>query len=175
MAVAAKLAELSHLCATQRGKSATVIVTTPQIDFDWAGPLGSASGIVTPQVIQLDLGPGETAKPEVTVKVPPQLPMVDVFLLFDDTGSFAGTGPQLASAFPQLIDKLRQSLSNVDLGFGVGRFEDYGGDVVMLPALIDHSCLTSRFSQHRWLECAKRSCKRYRVRLPVAEATVRRV
>ena len=104
-----------------------VIVTTPQIDFDWAGPVGSATGVVTPSVIEIDLAPGEIAKPPVTVKVPPQLPMVDVFLLFDDTGSFAGTGPQLASAFPQLIDTLRRSLPNVDLGFGVGRFEDYGG------------------------------------------------
>ncbi len=60
--------------------------------------------------------------------MPAQLPLVDVFLLFDDTGSFKGTAPQLASAFPQLIDNLRRSLTNVDLGFGVGRFEDYGGN-----------------------------------------------
>ncbi|MCC6508858.1 MAG: putative Ig domain-containing protein, partial [Pirellulaceae bacterium] len=104
-----------------------VIVTTPQIDFDWAGPLGAASGVVTPQVIELDLGVGDQAEPPVTVRVPPQLPMVDVFLLFDDTGSFASRAPQLARAFPQVIDRLRQALPNVDLGFGVGRFEDYGG------------------------------------------------
>ena len=104
-----------------------VIVTTPQIDFDWAGPLGTSSGAVTPKVIELDLEPGQTASPLVSIQVPAQLPLVDVFLLFDDTGSFKGTAPQLASAFPKLIDNLRNSLTNVDLGFGVGRFEDYGG------------------------------------------------
>ena len=104
-----------------------VIVTTPQIDFDWAGPLGTSSGAVTPKLIELDLEPGQTASPLVSIQVPAQLPLVDVFLLFDDTGSFKSTAPQLASAFPKLIDNLRNSLTNVDLGFGVGRFEDYGG------------------------------------------------
>lgn len=104
-----------------------VIVTTPQFDFDWAGPLGVSTGVVNPPVIELDLGVDESAKPLVTVKVPPQLPMVDVFLLFDDTGSFSSTAPQLATAFPQVITNLQRNLPNVDLGFGVGRFEDYGG------------------------------------------------
>jgi len=66
-----------------------VIVTTPQIEFDWAGLLGQANGIVTPPLVELELGLGEIAEIPVTVQVPQTLPLVDVFLLFDDTGSFA--------------------------------------------------------------------------------------
>jgi len=51
---------------------------------------------------------------------------VDVFLLFDDTGSFAGTAPLLIAQFPQLIASLQAALPGVSLAFGVGRFEEYG-------------------------------------------------
>ncbi len=53
-------------------------------------------------------------------------PKIDVFLLFDDTGSFAGTAPTLVAAFPQLIVSLQTALPGADLAFGVGRFEEYG-------------------------------------------------
>jgi hypothetical protein len=53
---------------------------------------------------------------------------VDVFLLFDDTGSFAGRVPQVTSIFSQLVDQLQAALPQVSFSFGVGRFEDYGGD-----------------------------------------------
>ncbi|XZE20921.1 putative Ig domain-containing protein [Pirellulaceae bacterium SH449] len=103
-----------------------VIVTTPQFEFDIAGLLGQASGIVTPSMIELDLAPGELANIPVTVQIPRTLPKVDVFLLLDDTGSFASQGPILANVFPQVITQLQTSLPDVDFGFGVGRFEDYG-------------------------------------------------
>lgn len=51
----------------------------------------------------------------------------DIFLLFDDTGSFAQLVPQVRSVFSSLVSSLQTSLPNVDLAFGVGRFEDYGG------------------------------------------------
>lgn len=54
--------------------------------------------------------------------------MVDVFLLFDDTGSFAGTAPAVTSAFPKIIQQLTEALPGIDFGFGVGRFEDYGSN-----------------------------------------------
>ena len=53
-------------------------------------------------------------------------PMVDVFLLFDDTGSFASAGPVVREAFPDIIDALEAQLSGASLAFGVGRFEEYG-------------------------------------------------
>jgi len=52
---------------------------------------------------------------------------VDVFLLFDDTGSFAGIVPQVTQIFSQLVTQLQTALPQVSFGFGVGRFEDYGG------------------------------------------------
>ncbi|HEX6899194.1 MAG TPA: MopE-related protein [Thermoanaerobaculia bacterium] len=52
---------------------------------------------------------------------------VDVFLLFDDTGSFAGTVPSVTQIFSQLVSQLQTALPQVSFGFGVGRFEDYGG------------------------------------------------
>lgn len=52
---------------------------------------------------------------------------VDVFLLFDDTGSFAGTVPSVTQIFSQLVAQLQTALPQVSFGFGVGRFEDYGG------------------------------------------------
>src|SRR6185295_5898832 len=51
--------------------------------------------------------------------------LVDVFLLFDDTGSFTANSPIVRQAFPQIISALQAALPGVDLGFGVGRFEEY--------------------------------------------------
>jgi Ca2+-binding RTX toxin-like protein len=50
---------------------------------------------------------------------------IDVFLLFDDTGSFAFASPTLSTAFPQLISTLQTNFPTASFGFGVGRFEDY--------------------------------------------------
>ncbi|TWT41621.1 Ig-like domain-containing protein [Botrimarina hoheduenensis] len=51
---------------------------------------------------------------------------IDVFLLFDDTGSFSGVAPTLTSQFPSIIAALQAAIPGMDLGFGVGRFEDFG-------------------------------------------------
>ena len=52
---------------------------------------------------------------------------VDVFLLFDDTGSFANFIPTVTSIFSNLVSTLEATVPGIDFGFGVGRFEDYGG------------------------------------------------
>ena len=52
---------------------------------------------------------------------------VDVFLLFDDTGSFASQVPTVTQIFNQLVGQLQTALPRVSFGFGVGRFEDFGG------------------------------------------------
>jgi hypothetical protein len=52
---------------------------------------------------------------------------VDIFFLFDDTGSFAGSVPEVTAIFGTLVTELQTALPGIDFGFGVGRFEDYGG------------------------------------------------
>jgi hypothetical protein len=52
---------------------------------------------------------------------------VDVMLLFDDTGSFAGRVPTIAALFPDIIAELETTFPDKDFAFGVSRFEDYGG------------------------------------------------
>src|SRR5262245_24693745 len=55
------------------------------------------------------------------------LSKIDVFALFDDTGSFEPIIPTLGNLFLQLVGEVEAALPGVDFGFGVGRFEDYGG------------------------------------------------
>jgi uncharacterized delta-60 repeat protein len=50
---------------------------------------------------------------------------VDLFLLLDDTGSMAETGPEIAQQLPSIIENLRQEYPNVDFGVGVGRMAEY--------------------------------------------------
>lgn len=50
---------------------------------------------------------------------------VDVFLLFDDTGSFADFVGETQDLFIGLIPSLQEALPDADLAFGVGRFEDF--------------------------------------------------
>ena len=65
----------------------------------------------------------------VSISFPPGsvVDKVDVFLLFDDTGSFAGRVPSVTGIFSQLVTQLQTALPDISFGFGVGRFEDYGG------------------------------------------------
>lgn len=69
--------------------------------------------------------PGEPADPcdEETI----DFNKVDVMLLFDDTGSFAGYVPTVAALFPDIIAELEATFPGKDFAFGVSRFEDYGG------------------------------------------------
>jgi Putative metal-binding motif/Prenyltransferase and squalene oxidase repeat len=93
----------------------------------------ATSGAASPRSI--DLGPGAPVCSGGTQTVPVSIAFpagsvidkVDVFLLFDDTGSFAGLVPPVTSIFGQLVSQLQTALPQVSFSFGVGRFEDYGG------------------------------------------------
>ena len=94
-----------------------------------AGVSNAPIGNVTPRLIQQSLTNGETLRQTVSLTLPNAggvTNMVDVFLLFDDTGSFTANSPIVRAAFPTIISRLQAALPGIDLGFGVGRFEEYG-------------------------------------------------
>jgi len=94
-----------------------------------SGVSNPAVGNVSPLNITTSLAVGETYLQTVSITLPTTgalTNLVDVFLLFDDTGSFVNNSPIVRAAFPDIISQLQTSLSGIDLGFGVGRFEEYG-------------------------------------------------
>ena len=93
-----------------------------------SGTSNPAVGNVSPTSITTSLANGASHRQTVSLTLPGSgalTNMVDVFLLFDDTGSFTWNSPIVRGAFPTIIDTLNVSLPGVDLGFGVGRFEEY--------------------------------------------------
>lgn len=52
---------------------------------------------------------------------------VDVFLLFDDTGSFVDSVTTTGQVFNNIVGRLRSMFPDVSFAFGVGRFEEFGG------------------------------------------------
>ena len=87
-----------------------------------------AVGNVSPASITVSLANGQTYTQTVSLTLPTTgalTNIVDVFLLFDDTGSFTTNSPIVRAAFPQIISSLQAALPGLDLGFGVGRFEEY--------------------------------------------------
>ncbi len=106
--------------------------TTPRTGGGILWPAGTSQasrGNVTPTSLTMSLGAGEAFAQTVSLTLPAAgslSTMVDVFLLFDDTGSFTANSPIVRAAFPTIISTLQASLPGVDLGFGVGRFEEYG-------------------------------------------------
>lgn len=92
------------------------------------GVSNPAVGNVTPTSITTSLAKGQTQQSNVSITLPGSgalTNMVDVFLLFDDTGSFTANSPIVRAAFPQIISALQTAMPTVDFGFGVGRFEEY--------------------------------------------------
>lgn len=92
------------------------------------GTSHAAVGNVTPGEITRSLGQGESYRTSVSLTLPTGSALtnlVDVFLLFDDTGSFTHNSPIVRAAFPDIINRLQSSLPGIDLGFGVGRMEEY--------------------------------------------------
>lgn len=93
-----------------------------------AGTSHAAMGNVTPGEITRSLKQGESYRTSVSLTLPTGSALtnlVDVFLLFDDTGSFTNNSPIVRAAFPDIITRLQSSLPGIDLGFGVGRMEEY--------------------------------------------------
>lgn len=94
-------------------------------------PLGTsnpASGLVSPGSITVSLAAGASHRQTVSLTLPDTgslTNMVDVFLLFDDTGSFVSNSPIVRGAFPDIITTLQTASPGTDFGFGVGRFEEY--------------------------------------------------
>lgn len=95
------------------GCSGTAGAYPPTIEFGSSSEVCSSGTETVP--IRLTFPPASTIN------------KVDVFLLFDDTGSFAGLVPSVNSIFSQLVTDLQTALPGVDFGYGVGRFEDFGG------------------------------------------------
>ena len=94
-----------------------------------AGVSNPAVGIVSPTSITTSLAAGAVHLETVSITLPNTgalTNLVDVFLLFDDTGSFVNNSPIVRAAFPDIIAQLQAALPGIDLGFGVGRFEEYG-------------------------------------------------
>jgi uncharacterized protein (DUF2141 family) len=93
------------------------------------GVSNPAVGNVSPTSITTSLMVGQSYTQTVSLTLPNTGALtnaVDVFLLFDDTGSFTNNSPIVRAAFPNIITQLQTSLSGTDLAFGVGRFEEYG-------------------------------------------------
>lgn len=85
-------------------------------------------GNVTPSEVTVSLAKDQSFRQNYSITLPGSgglSSMVDVFLLFDDTGSFVNNSPIVRGAFPTIISQLQASLPGVDMGFGVGRFEEY--------------------------------------------------
>ncbi len=73
-------------------------------------------------------GGSETFPVKITLPPDSIIDEVDVFFLFDDTGSFASFVLTVTGIFSGLVGSLETALPTVEFGFGVGRFEDCGGD-----------------------------------------------
>ena len=96
----------------------------------WPSGVSNAKvGNVSPESIEVSLATDQIHSQIVSITLPNTgalTNLVDVFLLFDDTGSFVNNSPIVRAAFPDIIAALQSSLPGIDLGFGVGRFEEYG-------------------------------------------------
>lgn len=68
--------------------------------------------------------------------------VIDVFLLLDDTDSFATAGPSIQSAFNQLINDLNTNFPSADFAFGVGRFEAYNAAANNRPYILNQPIIT---------------------------------
>lgn len=87
----------------------------------------SPSSIELGSTAQVCVGGQEMRDVSLTLPDQTTTDKVDVLLLFDDTGSFANSVAALSSQFQSLVGGLETTFPDVEFGFGVARFEDYGG------------------------------------------------
>src|SRR5262245_26281605 len=92
------------------GAAGAQTVSPPSLTIGSGSPVCSVSSTVTRVCVQR-----------------PAVSKIDFFGLFDDTTSFEPIVPTLAGVFTLLVPELEAAFPGVDFGFGVGRFEDYGG------------------------------------------------
>lgn len=78
---------------------------------------------VDPQEVSLDLGPGESTTVEKTVTTPEIPPVVDIFLLEDESGSFIDDINALQELAPTIWAEIEAT--DTDFTMGVGGFRDY--------------------------------------------------
>jgi hypothetical protein len=117
------------------GRQDTYPTTTSGILFP-SGVSNPAVGNVSPTSITTSLADGQIEHDTVSLTLPTAGSLsnkVDVFLLFDDTGSFTANSPIVQAAFPQIISALQAAMPGVDFGFGVGRFEEYANFAAEFP------------------------------------------
>ncbi len=124
---------------TQRHPALTTAGTFAWLAFSISTVL--AAQVVSPGSINIDpsaaCGGGSDTVGDVCVTLPDAstCDTVDIFLLFDDTGSFAESVPATGQVFGTLVTDLTTRFPKVDFAFGVGRFEDYGGPGVTFGGL----------------------------------------
>lgn len=120
---------------------APVFVSDPNTSHYVAENNNKATGTVSEERLDLVADIGEIINRLASLNLSDQGVMVDVFLLFDDTGSFSGTAPKVKEVFPEIIAQLTAALPNINFGFGVGRFEDYGGN--NLPFILNQPIVST--------------------------------
>ena len=106
-----------------------------QPDTEFILPATSTSdpvGEIAPGFIDVGLDDGEVLNETISITLPENSTpygKADVFLLFDDTGSFASRATSLADSFQEVIAALGTDYPTTDFAFGVGRFEDFSNYV----------------------------------------------
>ena len=119
-------------------------------------PLEERVQLSTMSPASVSLGAGsllastKTQTVPLSITLPPE--QVDIALLLDDTGSFDKQfGQTLDSLFAGMASSLQANFPNVSFGFGVARFEDYGGPGTVFsqdlktasPYLLDQPIVTA--------------------------------
>jgi len=88
--------------------------------FDPAVPVGQLPGQLTADTNVVELDPGESVDVALQLVVPPAPPPVDIFFLFDESGSMSPEINALARGVRDVVNNLR--LRGMDVAVGVGGY-----------------------------------------------------
>ena len=133
-------------------------ITDPPTKFDVATPVGVSTGNVSTSdgtpYLDLDLGTGVSQTKQVSIEIPENIGVedgpIDVFLLLDDTKSFTNGFQTLVESLPQILGDIVQEYPMNDVGFGIGRFADYGQDsrpfILNMPIVVPEDLATGEFA-----------------------------